>query len=116
MEELLQKVVDELKEAATTKTVVGEQFQLGEFTCVPVIKLGFGFGGGGDSKGDSKHQPSAGMGVGAGIGISPVAFLVSRGDQISILNVEKDGAFSKLFDKLPDMLHDYLEHQPAKNK
>ncbi|MGB5204796.1 MAG: hypothetical protein WBN63_11455 [Eudoraea sp.] len=42
-EEFLGKITDFIKTEAKTETVVGEQFQLGEFKCVPVIKVGMGF-------------------------------------------------------------------------
>ena len=46
-EELLEKITDFIKTEAKTETVVGQQFDLGEFKCVPVIKVGMGFGSGG---------------------------------------------------------------------
>ena len=46
MNELLEKVTQFLRDEAKTETLIGKQFQLGEYTCVPVIALGMGFGGG----------------------------------------------------------------------
>ena len=43
-EEMLPKITEFLKSEAKTETVVGAQFQLGEFSCVPVIRVGMGFG------------------------------------------------------------------------
>lgn len=53
-EELLGKVTDFIKSEAKTETVVGEQFELGEFKCVPVIKVGMGFGSGGGEGAEPK--------------------------------------------------------------
>ena len=47
LEEMLNKVIDQLQSVAKTETVIGESFKLGEFECVPVIKIGMGFGSGG---------------------------------------------------------------------
>jgi uncharacterized spore protein YtfJ len=44
LEETVQKLTDFLKTEAKTETVIGQSFQLGEFTCVPVIKFGIGMG------------------------------------------------------------------------
>jgi len=43
MSELVNQVTDFIQNEAQTKTVVGEAFTLGEFTCIPVIRVGMGF-------------------------------------------------------------------------
>jgi len=40
LEEAVKQLTDFLKTEAKTETVVGQSFQLGEFTCMPVIKFG----------------------------------------------------------------------------
>lgn len=60
LEEMLGKVTDFISSEANTKSVVGQEIVLGEFTCVPVIKVGIGFGSGGGEK------SSVGGGGGAG--------------------------------------------------
>ena len=42
LEETVKQLTDFLKTETKTETVVGQSFQLGEFTCVPVIKFGMG--------------------------------------------------------------------------
>ena len=90
-EELLGKITDFIKTEAKTETVVGQQFDLGEFKCVPVIKVGMGFGSGGGEGTERKGSKGEGMGAGAGVGIEPIGFLVSKGDEnilkICILSV-----------------------------
>ena len=57
MEDVLNKVMEQMNSVAKTKTVIGDPFKLGEFTCVPVIKIGVGFGsGGGGSEAESKGK------------------------------------------------------------
>ena len=46
-ETLLQRLTEFIQKEAKTETVIGEQFKLGEFTCVPVVRVGMGFGSGG---------------------------------------------------------------------
>ncbi len=71
-EELLGKITDFIKSEAKTETVVGSQFELGEFKCVPVIKVGMGFGSGGGEGIEPKGRKGEGVGAGAGVGIEPM--------------------------------------------
>ena len=114
IEALLDKVSEHVKSIASTETVLGEEFKLGEFTCRPVIKVGTGFGSGVGSGTDpkSKNQGSGG-GAGAGISVVPLGFLVTKGDEISFIPSDKKTALSALFDKVPDLVDKIAE---MKNK
>ena len=105
IEALLDKVSEHVKSLASTETVLGEEFKLGEFTCRPVIKVGTGFGSGTGSGIDpkTKNQGSGG-GAGAGIGVVPLGFLVTKGDEISFIPSDKKTALSSLLDKVPDLV------------
>lgn len=103
-EELLGKITDFIKSEAKTETVVGNQFELGEFKCVPVIKVGMGFGSGGGEGTEAKGKRGEGMGAGAGVGIEPIGFLVSREDEISFLNAGKTKGLAAAFEKVPDLI------------
>lgn len=103
IEEMLEKITDFMKSEAKTETVIGESFQLGEFQCLPVIRIGMGFGSGAGTGDDSKTGKGEGGGGGAGIGIDPMGFLVTRGDEITFLNVGKSKGISAAFEKLPDL-------------
>ena len=54
-EELLEKVTTFIQTEAKTETIIGDPFKLGDFNCVPVIKVGMGFGSGGGEGSDPKH-------------------------------------------------------------
>lgn len=110
-EELLGKITDFIKTEAKTETVVGEQFQLGEFKCVPVIKVGMGFGSGGGEGSQPKTGQGQGAGAAAGVGIEPIGFLVSRADEISFLAAGKTQGLASVFEKVPDLIE-----KLAKNK
>lgn len=106
--ESVKQFTDLLKSEAKTENVIGQSFQLGEFTCVPVIKIGMGLGygggeGNGDSMGKGKGEGTAG-GAGGGLGVEPVGFLTTRGDQISFISTNSSRGISSLFDKVPDLL------------
>ena len=113
LEEMLSKVLEQLNSTAKTETVIGEPFKLGEFTCVPVIKIGMGFGSGGG--GEQKEKGDAkGGGAGAGIGLEPIGFLVSKGDEISMISVSRSKGVASIFEKVPDLMEKFI--QMRKNK
>ena len=114
IEALLDTVSEHVKSLASTETVLGEEFKLGEFTCRPDIKVGTGFGSGVGSGTDpkTKNQGSGG-GAGAGIGFVPLGFLVTKGDEISFIPSDKKTALSSLLDKVPDLVEKVAE---MKNK
>lgn len=103
-EELLGQITDFIKSEAKTETVVGEQFELGAFKCVPVIKVGLGFGSGGGEGVEAKSKKSEGMGAGAGIGIQPIGFLVTKDDEISFLEAGKTHGLAAAFEKVPELI------------
>jgi len=104
IENLLDKVSDHVKTLASTETILGEEFTLGEFTCRPVIKVGTGFGSGAGTGKDPKNNSGTGGGAGAGIGITPLGFLTTKGDQIYFIPSDKKTPLSSLIDKVPDLV------------
>lgn len=115
VEELLNKASEQARSFARTDIVVGEEFQMGEFTCKPVIKIGTGFGSGmgvGDQvKGSKKGE---GGGAGAAIGVIPVGFLATKGDEISFIPADKKSGLSGLMEKVPDLVEKIVEIKEKK--
>lgn len=103
-EELLGKITEFMKTEANTETVVGEPFELGEFKCVPVIRVGMGFGSGGGEGTEVKKGKGQGGGAGAGMGIEPIGFLVTKEDHISFLPAGKSSGLAAAFEKVPDLI------------
>ncbi|WP_350285344.1 spore germination protein GerW family protein [uncultured Croceitalea sp.] len=103
-EELLKQITDFIKTEAKTDTIIGEQFQLGEFKCVPVIKVGMGFGSGGGEGVEGKVRKGEGVGAGAGMGIEPIGFLVTKDEDISFLEAGKSHGLAAAFEKVPDLI------------
>ncbi len=110
-EELLSQVTDFIKTEAKTETVVGEQFELGQFKCVPVIKVGMGFGSGGGESAETKAktQKGQGAGAGAGVGIEPIGFLVTKEDEISFIEAGKIHGLAAAFEKVPDLIEKIVD-------
>ena len=119
VENLLEKVAEQVKGMAKTELVIGEEFKIGDFICKPVIKVATGYGSGmgtGDSK---KSKKGEGGGAGAAIGVIPVGFLVARGDEISFIATEKKKGLNTLFEKVPDLVEkmvDIKEKKEAKEE
>ena len=103
-DQLLEKITEFIKSEAKTATVIGDQFELGEFTCVPVIRVGMGFGSGGGGGDAPKSGKGEGGGAGVGMGIEPIGFLVTRGDQISFVSAARSKGLSAAFEKVPDLV------------
>jgi len=114
LEGMLNKVLEHLDSVAKTKTVIGEPFQLGEFTCVPVIKVGMGFGSGGGGGEQDNKGGGKGGGAGAGIGLEPIGFLVSKGDEISMISVSRSKGVASIFEKVPDLMEKLMELRKEK--
>jgi len=117
LEETVKQLTDFLKTEARTETVVGQSFQLGEFTCVPVIKFGMGLGyGGGEGHGDAPGKgkgEGTGGGAGGGLGLEPIGFLATRGDQISFVPTRSSKGLSAVFEKVPDLMEKMFEKKKA---
>lgn len=112
-ESMLQRLTEFIQKEAKTETVIGEPFQLGGFTCVPVIRLGVGFGSGGGSGDSVKTGKGEGGGGGAGIGIDPVGFLVTKDDEISFISTHQNKGLSAIFDKVPDLIEKLMKKKEA---
>ncbi|MCG8319619.1 MAG: GerW family sporulation protein [Cytophagales bacterium] len=115
-EDMLEKITSFLQSEAKTETVIGDPFKLGEFECVPVIRVGIGFGSGGGGGDAPKTGKGEGVGAGAGIGIEPIGFLVTKGDEISFLSASKSKGLSAAFEKVPDFLEKFLDKGKSKEK
>jgi len=118
VEEMLPKVTDFLKAEADSKTVIGEPFTLGEFNCIPVIRIGMGFGSGMGEGEDPKKGHGEGGAVGGGMGIEPIGFLVAHGNEINFISTKTNTGLSAAFERVPDLIEKFLklrENQMAKN-
>lgn len=116
-EATVKEITDFFKNEAKTETVVGESFQLGQFTCVPVIKFGLGLGyGGGEGKGGQQGKASGegiGGGAGGGMGVEPLGFLVTHNDQISFIPAKTSRGLTAAFEKVPELLEKFFEKKKA---
>jgi len=120
LNEVLVKMTDFLKSEAKTETIVGTQFKLGEYTCVPIMHVGLGFGGGeGEGKGDAKgktHGEGFGAAGAAGIGMGPVGFLIAKANDIRFIPTSTSKGLVAAMEKLPELVDKYLDQTKMKTK
>jgi uncharacterized spore protein YtfJ len=113
-QEMIGQITQFMEHEAKTSTVVGDSFQLGDFSCIPVIRVGMGFGSGGGEGDAPKQGHGEGGGVGAGMGIEPIGFLVAKGDQISFISTKQNQGLAAAFEKVPSLIEKYLDTQKEK--
>jgi len=112
--EMLAQVTSFLEHEANSETVVGKPFKLGQFDCIPVVRVGMGFGSGGGGGDAPKSGRGEGVGAGAGMGIEPLGFLVTKGDKITFIATQATKGLSAAFEKVPDLIEKYLDVKKEK--
>ena len=108
-EQMLNKVAEFVKDETNTKTVIGEEFKMGNFTCVPVIRVGFGLGSGGGDTSNKKKGTGNTAGAGAAVGIEPIGFLVANEKDIKFIPTSDKKGIVDMMSKVPDVLGKYFD-------
>ena len=79
-------------------------------TIIPISKVSVGFGGGGSdfvSKNPNKQDNPFGGGVGGGVKVTPIAFIVIKGDSVRMLPVATPANTTP--DRIVEMVPDVLD-------
>jgi len=98
--EILKDIVGELKNMASSQTVIGDPITVKDKTVVPVVKISIGFGAGG-GQGESGGKGSGfGGGGGGAARIEPSAFIIMDEKKISLLSA-KPGKMDALVEAVP---------------
>ena len=115
LSDMMMSSMGKIRDMIDVNTVIGEPIAAGDVTIIPVTKVSIGYGAGG-SDFATKNYPANrdnafGGGAGAGVNITPVAFLVVRGESVRMLPVAEPASTSmdRLIEQLPDLL-DKAEH------
>jgi uncharacterized spore protein YtfJ len=111
---LLERITDFLQKQGKSETIIGAPFTLGEYSCVPVVRVGMGFGSGGGGGDSPKNGKGQGAGAGVGMGVEPIGFLVSKGSEISFISTNQNRGLSNAFEKIPDLIKVYMENKKEK--
>ena len=114
-QELIKSILEELKAIAKTETIVGEPITIGDKTIVPVCKITLGFGAGGGTGGAKDKGEGTGSGGGGGVAIFPAAFIVIKGDEVSVLGV-KPGKWEYILEAIPGIIEKFREGKKGKKE
>lgn len=100
---LLKVSLEHIKEMIDVDTIVGEAIIVSEnVRVIPISRVRMGFlAGGSDISSKTINDNPFGGGTGGTIFISPIAFLVCKGDEVSVLHLEKE---THLFEKMIDVV------------
>jgi len=102
--DLIKTLLEGFKGVAKTETIVGEGIKAGDFTVLPVSKISLGIGAGAGTEQIKTSGGSGGAG-GGGICVEPIAFLVIKEGEVTILNLRRMPAMVEaLFGKIPEMM------------
>ena len=102
--DLIKSLLEGFKAVAKTETIVGEGIKVGEYTVLPISRVSLGIGAGAGAQQIKVSGGSGGAG-GGGICVEPIAFLVVREGEVSILNLRRGAAMLEtFFGRFPDMV------------
>lgn len=112
---MLDNTIAKIREMVDVNSVVGEPIVTADgVTIIPVSKVSIGLGGGGSdyvSRHPNKQDNPFGGGVGAGVKVTPIAFLVIRGENVRLLPVA--AAPNTTADRLVEMVPDVVDQISA---
>ena len=108
---MLDGTLEKLRQMVDGNSIIGDAIRIGEdVTVIPISKISLGVAGGGAdyvSKHPNNQENPFGGGVGAGVQVTPVAFLVVKGDSVRMLPVSAPATTT--VDRLVEMIPETLD-------
>ncbi len=103
---VLNGALEGIRKLVDVDTVIGDAIKVNdEITLIPISKVTCGFAGGGSGFGSNPQNEHFGGGAGGCVKVTPVCFLVVKGDNIRMLPVaESSTGVDKLVDMVPEMV------------
>ena len=102
--EVFSTLFDKLEKFIRTETVVGDPFEVGSVTMVPIMSVSFGVGGGEGTGKDGKGNDGAGGGGGVGCKMTPNAMLIVKNDEVSVVPLTSRGSLERIVEMVPEIL------------
>ncbi len=107
--------MSKLRELVDANTVIGQPITTADgTTIIPVSKVAFGFGSGGSDFASKQPRDLFGGGSGGGVSVQPVAFLVIKGGDVKLLQMNGD-SLERLTNAIPDAV-EKISSLISKNK
>jgi len=114
---LMQTAMTSIRDMVDVNTIIGDPIEAPDGTVIlPVSRVGFGFAAGGSefqagggtvhatATADSSHP--FGGGSGGGVSITPIGFLIVKGDNVRLLSADNQ---NQLYDRMIDMAPEVVE-------
>ncbi len=103
---VLNGALEGIRKLVDVDTVIGDAIKVNDdITLIPISKVTCGFAGGGSGFGGNPQNEHFGGGAGGCVKVTPVCFLVVRGENIRMLPVaESSTGVDKLVDLVPDVV------------
>ncbi len=114
-QQLIKSIMEELKAIAKTETIIGAPITIGDKTIIPVCKITLGFGAGGGAGGTKEKSEGLGSGGGGGACVYPAAFIVIKGEHVSVMGV-KSGRWEHLLEAIPGIMDKFREGKKTKEE
>ncbi len=100
---ILNDFLPKLKNFIKSETVIGDPYTIGDVTLIPInsVKVGFGYGG------TDFNKKTDSQGGGGGVLLTPVAFIVAKGDDVSIHSLNA-GTIENVMTKVPEVVDKFI--------
>ena len=117
IEGLMDVTLEKIKSMVDSNTIIGNPINMPDGTLIlPVSKVSFGFASGGSDFPRKTSKQLFGGGGGAGVSISPIAFLVVRGNSVRMLQLaDTSNSVDRAIGMMPEMV-DKVADLFGKNK
>ena len=117
IEGLMDVTLEKIKSMVDSNTIIGNPINMPDGTLIlPVSKVSFGFATGGSDFPSKTSKQLFGGGGGAGVSISPIAFLVVRGNSARMLQLaDTSNSVDRAIGMMPEMV-DKVADLFGKNK
>ena len=110
LSEMMTETMKKIREMVDVNSVIGTPITAGDVTVIPVTRVSVGYGGGGTDYATKNYPANRdnafGGGAGAGVNITPIAFLIVRGESVRLLPVAEPATSSvdRLIELIPDLI------------
>lgn len=107
---MIDSTLQRIRDIVDVNSVVGDPITTPEgVTILPICKISYGFGGGGSdlpAKAASRQEYPFGGGTGLGVRMTPIAFLVIKGESVRMLPIAApvSRTADRVVEQLPDLV------------
>ena len=104
-EKILATTIERVRDLVDVSTIVGEPINVSaDITIIPISKVTYGFASGGADFPSKSNKDLFGGGGGAGVTITPIAFLVVNGGEVTLKHITAyDNAAERVVNLVPEM-------------